>query len=175
MNLTKDLKEHRKIFFPLPKYTLGQFITTQMLINTIDANEETRRTPGILNQIFKQLEILFEGHILSVEKILSSFYDLDNASIFESKWNQEQEVKLQKMKEIINNGEFKINKQTEPRILCQTVLDFLESLAEPAISLETVSHLSKLTQIGLRSREIVEDQLSNQLRAPRDYTLVFDD
>lgn len=126
-----------------------------MSINPIEKNEIVRRTPEIIHLILRQLEVLFETHLLSATKILSSFYNLDDPELFDNPWEEENEVKLQKTKKMINEGDFKISKQRDTRIMCQVVLDFLEDLTQPALSNITVQHLSQLTEQGLNSQEIL--------------------
>jgi hypothetical protein len=167
----EDLKEHRAVFFPFPKFTLSQYITRQMLINTIEPDETLRRTPEIMLLVLKRLEVLYESKHISAQKVLAGFYDLNNLEFFDEPWSKFQELNLAGSKVIINDGDFVISKQRDTRILCQTLLDYLEGMLEPAISHTTVEHLSTLTNSGLSSKEIISSQLIADAK-PKDPRLV---
>ena len=157
----KDLRCQKKIFFQGPSFSLSQYITQQMLIRPILSNELDRRTPELIRSILKQLEMLKLSKLFSTEKILASFYDLDNSEFFESVWNETSEKRVAYLKSSINEGIFKVSQETDTRVLCQILLDYLENLTEPAISELTISHLSKITHNGMSSQEILTNQLSS--------------
>lgn len=158
-SLNEDLKDHKSVFSSVPRFTLSQYVTRQMLINTIEPDEALRRTPDVVQQVLRRLEVLFESKTISAQKILASFYDLETLEYFDEPWSSKHEKSLASTKSIINKGEFDVSKQRDTRILCQTVLDFLEGMTDPAISETTVSRLSKLTSSGMNSAEVISNQL----------------
>jgi len=150
----------QKIFHPKPKYTLSQIITIQMSVSPMERQEETRRAPKLIRIILQWLNNLLRSHAVRAEKILAGFYDTD-CEIFDKPWTQGDEERLMSAKEDINSGEFSINKQVDTRLMAQLVLDFLENLAEPAVSEMTVQKLSVLVGQGMKSREILTNVLEN--------------
>jgi hypothetical protein len=157
----------REVFASPPRYNLQEFMGVQMLINNIDENEITRRVPHIVSICMKHFENLIESQHMSRKRILCSFYDLNNKSIFEDNWGEQEERRLRNMKDIINDNRFIVSKQTDTRILAMAIIDFLESLTEPAISEHTVENLSIQIKKGVTSTEIITDALNHQLVVPR--------
>ena len=155
---------HKKIFFPSPKFTLSQYVTQQMNIMPVHPNEIDRRTPEVVRLILTQLEMIKLSKVISTEKILASFYDLNNLENFEKAWDDSYEKTILATKKNIDDGEFKVSKETDTRVLCQILLDFLEHLLEPAISEITISQLSRLVNSGLSSHDILSDQLGGSSR-----------
>lgn len=150
-----------KIFYPIPTYTLSQYVTKQLLIKPVLKNAMDQRTPEIVRLVLTQLEMIKLSKNISTEKILASFYDLNNTEFFESKWDGSYEKRLTFLKNVIDSGEFKVSQETDPRVLCQLLLDFLEGLMDPAISEITINHLSTLTGSGMSSQDILNDQFSS--------------
>ena len=126
----------------------------------MERQEETRRAPKLIRIILQWLNNLLRSHAVRAEKILAGFYDTD-CEIFDKPWTQGDEERLMSAKEDINSGEFSINKQVDTRLMAQLVLDFLENLAEPAVSEMTVQKLSVLVGQGMKSREILTNVLEN--------------
>jgi hypothetical protein len=157
---------------PQPTYTLTQYMIIQIQIREVVDNEVFRRTPLVMQTIFKHFEVMLEINHTSKRKVLSSFYDVDNNSVFDTPWDDALEQKLENAKKEINEGSFKLNKETDLRIMAQLVLDFFESLKEPTISRTTVSHLSNQVHTGMSSQEILHDQLEGGYIVPRDPTKV---
>jgi hypothetical protein len=140
-----------------------------MGIRPVLSSETDRRSPELVRLILTQLEMIKLSNNLSTDKILASFYDLENPELFEEKWNHTFEKKVASLKVAINSGEFKVSQETDTRVLCQLLLDFFEELVEPAISELTISNLSRLTHSGMSSHEILNDQLAHdKLSTPRD-------
>ena len=162
----------RHIYHPKPTYTLTQCMTIQLQIRKIVENPILMRTPLIIEMVLKHLEGLADSNHISKKKIFSSFYDLDNHTTFEGVWDDLMEVRLKTIKDLINKGSFQVYQESDTRILVQLMLDFLESLKEPAISRTTVSHLSKQVNSGLSSHDILSDQLAGGYLVPRDPTTV---
>lgn len=142
--------------------TLSQYVTIQMNINPIQSNPTDRRVPQLIKLILTQLEMLKLGRMFSTEKILVSFVDLANREYFEQSWDDVYESRLVSAKEQINKFEFKISNETDARVLCQILLDYLEHFTEPPISEHTVSHLAKLTVKGMSSYDILNRQLVSE-------------
>jgi hypothetical protein len=142
--------------------TLSHYVTIQMNINPIQSDPTNMRVPQTVKLILTQLEMLKLGRIFSTEKILSSFFDLDNREYFEQSWDDVYESRLKITKEQINKFEFKVSSETDTRVLCQILLDFLEHLSEPGVSELTVHHLAKLNDRGMSSNDILSRQMQSE-------------
>ena len=162
----------RQIFFPQPVHTLSQHMTIQIQIRKVVDNQVLMRTPLVIEIVLKHLEALVDSNHFSKKKIFASFYDLDNQSTFGKVWDDLAEIKLKSLKEEINAGSVKVFHEPDTRVVVQLMLDFIESLKEPAISRTTVSHLAKQVNTGMSSHEILNDQLSGHYLIPRDPSMV---
>lgn len=81
--------------------------------------------------------------MVSAEKVLRSFYDLEQPKYFAA-WTDEEEKALAKLKDSINENSFEFYKISDIRFITQLLLDYLESLKGPLISKETVSSLTAI-------------------------------
>lgn len=160
MGVKVDLKEQQRAFFEVPRYSLSQLISIQMGISPMELREDVRRSPKIVKLILQWSNNLLRSHAVRAEKILAGFFDIDN-EIFEKPWSAVDEKSLEGIKQEINNGTFSISKQVDTRLMAQLMLDFLESLTEPAISEITIQKLSVLVGQGIKSREIITNTLES--------------
>lgn len=157
----------KTVFFKQPTYTLSQYMAVQIQISLVKETELLRRTPEIVDSILSHLEALIESNHISKKKILLSFYALENEA-FGTSWDVHCENTLKTAKDDINIGKFQASRFVDSRVLVQILLDFLESLKEPAISRTTVAHLGTQVNSGISSQEILHEQLEAPHPTPRD-------
>lgn len=144
----------------------------QTQIRKIVDDKVVLKTPLIVEVVLKHFEALALSNHISKKKILSSFYDLDNQDTFEGVWDDILEHRLKNLKLQINAGSVKVYQEQDTRVIAQLMLDFIESLKEPAISRTTVSHLTEQVNAGMSSLDILNDQLAGGNLMPRDPSTV---
>jgi hypothetical protein len=83
--------------------------------------------------------------MVSVDKVLRSFYDLQKCKYFEA-WTEEEEQSLAKLKDCINQNPSEFYKVSDIRFISQLLLDYLESLNGPLISKQTVNSLTAIVK-----------------------------
>lgn len=148
-------------------------ITIQMDIERIEPDELKRRTPKLVESVFSKFEALLSSNTLSTKKILKSFYDLDNPRIFDSPWGEEHEVKLQALKELVNEDKFHQSKETDIRVYTQLLMDFFEDLSESVVSQGTVEGLKNVVEEhsnsnkGPDSHRSLTGTIEQRLHTPR--------
>ena len=142
----------RQIFYKEPVFTLTQYMIVQLKIRKIVDNPLLMRTPDIMEIVFKHFEGLVQANHTSRRKLLSSFYDLNNIDTFEKEWDGDLERDLTETKNEINVGKFRVDRLTDTRVHAQLVIEFIETLREPAISRTTVSHLANQVNVGMSSQ-----------------------
>lgn len=126
----------------------------------MELREDLRRSPKLVKLILQWSNNLLRSHAVRAEKILAGFFDVDN-EMFDKPWDAQDEKNLESIKEDINSGTFSISKQVDTRLMAQLMLDFLESLTEPAVSEITIQKLSVLVGQGMKSREIINNALES--------------
>lgn len=139
---------------------MSQLITIQMGISPMELREDLRRSPKLVKLILQWSNNLLRSHAVRAEKILAGFFDVDN-EMFDKPWTAQDENNLESIKQDINSGTFSISKQVDTRLMAQLMLDFLESLTEPAVSEVTIQKLSVLVGQGMKSREIINNALES--------------
>ncbi len=83
--------------------------------------------------------------LLYTEKIFKSFYDVEDPRFF-SKWEDIEEQTLEAHKEKINSDYTQVSKIDDIRMLSQILLDYLESLSAPIITLTSLERLEIVAQ-----------------------------
>ena len=134
----------RKIFYSVPKYNLSHYVNCQMELFTQQTDSLLSRSPKVVTMLLSHLKTLHISSVVTKKKILSSFYNLDDKQLFDSPWDSTLELRLSLAKECFNKGEYQPSKESDIRILSQCLLDFLEGLASPALSQNTLDQMGLL-------------------------------
>lgn len=158
------------LFYATPTYSLSQYIQIQITCNIVsDSDDEMlRRTPFIISKILSRLELLSKNRSISDDKIMCSFFDLNNSYHFDQIWSNLQENKLQSLKRIVNQNEFKISEATDIRVLSQLLLDFLENFSHTAISSKTIDYLTKTLNSGTAPHQLLQMRFAELNLLPSD-------
>lgn len=155
----KYIKETQFIFFKKPEYNLNELVVLQMKVRPIVINDKIRRVPWLINTILGRFEAFIESKHFSSEKILKSFYNLNDISLGDI-WSNKQENQQANIKDKVNNNTFEISQIEDPRFLSQLVLDFFDQLNEPSITEKTIKFLEKIGK-----KEKIERKISVTLNA----------
>ena len=83
--------------------------------------------------------------MVSAEKVLRSFYDLQQCKHFAA-WTDEEEQSLTRLKDCINQNPSEFYKVSDIRFISQLLLDYLESLHGPLISKQTILSLTTIVK-----------------------------
>lgn len=117
--------------------------------------------------ILSRLEKLIKSNMVSAEKVLRSFFDLEQSKHFAA-WTEEDERTLAILKDLINQNPSEFFKISDIRFITQLLLDYIESLKGPLVSKHTVNSLNEIvrevngpsnrTDSNLKSKRVVTSE-----------------
>jgi len=131
------------LFFNPPKLTLNEIVTFQIDLYPLVPDKKKRKVPFLINDILDRIELLGNSGHTQISKTIKSFFNLKHPC-YETEWCSFHEKELASMKSKINSNSFKMSEYSDNRLLVQLMLDFIESLREPAITQKTIILLKKV-------------------------------